>query len=168
MGSRTGFTQVRTAYVPPGSRSILEKRLPRRLKVGETRPPIYYKFDCVVELSDGSTVTRRSQFPKVEWRYLADNRTNPRWNPTRKTTGGTETDSAGRVAKFKQKFGFFDEQPGVEAESEKKDAKADKAKDSDKADVQNDAFEMDDLLGENVVPVQSGGRVATKRRPKRK
>lgn len=149
--------QVRTVYIPPGGRSILEKRLPRKLRVGDTRPPIYYKFDCKVELSDGSTVTRRSQFPKIEWRYLADNRNNPKWNPTRRNVKAVESDATGRLAKFKQKFGFVDEIDSSSAET-KTEATA-------KKDLSDDYA---DLMGENVVPVQSGGRVATKKRSKGK
>lgn len=136
----------------------MEKRLPRKLRVGDTRPPIYYRFDCKVELSDGSTVTRRSQFPKVEWRYLADNRNSPKWNPTRRNLKAVESDATGRLAKFKQKFGFVDE-----IDSSSTESKTDEA--AKKKDLSDDYA---DLMGENVVPVQSGGRVATKKRSKGK
>ena len=149
----------RTVYVPPGSKSsTLTRRLPRRLKVGETRPPIYYKFSCTVEMSDGSTITRRSQFPKTEWRYLADQRNNPKWNPTRTNLVEIESDATGKLARFKQRYGFTDITEPEESQTEKKEGT------EKQENNMNDMFA--ELMGQNVAAVQSGGKVAAKRRKK--
>ncbi|KAK7204082.1 hypothetical protein BZA70DRAFT_290632 [Myxozyma melibiosi] len=81
-----------------------QRRQRRHLLPGKTRPPLYHKFDCLVELSDGSTFVRQSPFPRVEWRYLRDQRVHPLWNPTIAGFTAVQADNAGRVAKFNQKF----------------------------------------------------------------
>lgn len=159
---------IRSVYTPPGGKSILEKRLPRKLRVGDTRPPIYYKFDCKVELSDGSTVTRKSQFPKVEWRYLADNRNSTKWNPTRRNVKAVESDATGRLAKFKQRFGFIDDISSSGSATEEKEPKASAGKEQPEEPKKDITDDYTDLMGENFVPVQSGGRLATKKRTKNK
>lgn len=125
----------------------------KKLTVGKTRPAIYYKFDCRVELSDGSTFVRRSQFPRDEWRYLTDHRNNPIWNPSRPNLKAIEADATGKMSKFQKKFEYFDVS---EKKEEKK--KEESAKDDD----------FMDLLGQNYVPVQSGGRLVTKKKGKKK
>lgn len=166
--------QSRSVYIPPGGKSILTRRLPRRLRVGDTRPPIYHKFECKVELSDGSTVTRQSQFPKVEWRYLSDIRNAPKYNPTRTNLKTTEIDSGGRMAKFQKKYGFT---AGVEEDTEVKDEpkKVEKKVEKEKTEdipVANDepllSDDFEDLLGENFVPVQSGGKLAQRKKKGKK
>ncbi|ANB11686.1 mitochondrial 54S ribosomal protein YmL36 [Sugiyamaella lignohabitans] len=160
------MAQSRTVYVPPGGKSVLPKRALRKLLPGKMRPHIYYKFDCVVELSDGSTITRRSQFPKVEWRYIADQRNNPTWNPSKANIKAVEADATGRLAKFKKKFGDFDSlASGTSAEA--KTTKA-PANDSTSTSAENTASTSSssaddflDLLSENVVPVQTGGRLSS-------
>jgi hypothetical protein len=138
------YIQSRSVYVPPGGKSILPKRATRKLLPGKMRPHIYYKFDCVVELSDGSTITRRSQFPRVEWRYLSDQRNNPAWNPSKTNIKAVEADATGRLAKFKAKFGDFDSLTG----------------DSEKAETDG-GDDFLDLMQDNVVPVQSGGKLSS-------
>ncbi|CAN6644072.1 large ribosomal subunit protein bL31m [Trichomonascus vanleenenianus] len=161
--------QVRTVYVPPGGKSILSRRLPRKLKVGETRPPIYYKFDVKVELSDGSVVTRRSQFPKVEWRYLNDQRNSLRWNPTRSDLKSVDSEITGRLAKFQKKYGDIGfEKPKVEEKKEKEVAPVEEAEAEAEKKPTSMFDDYADLMGENVVPVQAGGKLAQKRRGKKK
>ncbi|KAK9447440.1 mitochondrial 54S ribosomal protein bL31m [Limtongia smithiae] len=95
------------AYEPPkrGYETVLSKhRVKRKFRFGETRPPVYHQFDCTVELSDGSTYTRQSPFPRVEWRYLRDQRVHPLWNPNVPGLVAVQTDLGGRVARFNEKF----------------------------------------------------------------
>lgn len=110
------FARGKAGYVPPGGKTVMPKRVPRKLRTGDVRPAIYYKFDQRVELSDGSTVTRRTPFPRSEWKYLADQRNNPLWNPSKPNLRALELDAAGRLAKFKQKYSGF-EDPSGENES---------------------------------------------------
>lgn len=178
--------QVRHYAIPGGSKSVLTRRVKRKLTPGKTRPAIYYKFDCRVELSDGSTFVRRSQYPRVEWRYLADQRNNTVWNPSRTNLKAIEADATGRLAKFKQKFGFVDPIDSSErmeafdtiSTSDSSSAPADpaasdveaKEESSTSAKSKSRQSLMDDyldLMGENFVPVQSGGKLAGKRRGKK-
>lgn len=95
----------------------MPKRALRKLLPGKMRPHIYHKFDCVVELSDGSTYTRRSQFPKDELRILADQRNNPLWNPSKANVKQAEADATGRLATMKKKYAELDDLLGGEDDS---------------------------------------------------
>lgn len=176
--------QIRNYAVPGGSKSVLTRRVQRKLIPGKTRPAIYYKFDCRVELSDGSTFVRRSQFPRVEWRYLADQRNNIVWNPSRTNLKAIEADATGRLAKFKQKFGFIDAPDSAErsevaapavspaAAEDSAELKAEEATEAPSLEAESKPRQtlMEDyldLMGENFVPVQSGGKLAGKKRGKK-
>lgn len=162
--------QVRNYAAPGAGKSVLSRRVPRKLTPGKTRPAIYYKFECRVELSDGSTIVRRSQYPRVEWKYLADQRNNIVWNPSRTNLKAIEADATGRLAKFKQKFGFVDPVDSSDRVDSASETKADAAKESEPAAAAPKASLIDDyydLMGENFVPVQSGGKLAGKRRGKK-
>lgn len=159
---RNGFTfnQIRNYAIPNSGRSALTRRAKRKLVPGKTRPSIFHTFECKVELSDGSTYVRRSQFPRVEWRYLADQRNHPLYNPSRSNLKVVEADATGRLAKFKQKYGFVeasDSAEGSEAPTEEKSAET-------KPSVMDDYL---DLMSEGYIPVQSGGKLAGKRRGKK-
>lgn len=174
--SQTFTNQVRHYAIPGGSKSVLTRRVQRKLTPGKTRPAIYYKFDCRVELSDGSTFVRRSQYPRVEWRYLADQRNNIVWNPSRTNLKAIEADATGRLAKFKQKFGFVDSVDSAErteaaapaenaaVETESQEQASTPSKPQSKQSLMDDYL---DLMGQNFTPVQSGGKLAGKRRGKK-
>lgn len=170
--------QVRHYAIPGGSKSVLTKRVQRKLTPGKTRPAIYYKFDCRVELSDGSTFVRRSQYPRVEWRYLADQRNNIVWNPSRTNLKAIEADATGRLAKFKQKYGFFDgadsgdrtEALAADSQAEETKVAATEEQASKPSESKSRASLMEDyleLMEKDFIPVQSGGKVAGKRRGKK-
>lgn len=160
--ARIAPPMTRTAYVPPGGKTLLpHKRALRKLRIGELRPAIYYKFDCAVELSDGSTVMRRSQFPKDEIRYLSDQKTHPLWNPSRPNLKALEADATGKMAKFKKKYGDFDSAVSTSSSDSVKDADASQ----DSGAVDTGFF---DMLDEKVVPVQSGGQLMSILRKKGK
>jgi hypothetical protein len=123
-----------------------------------------------VELSDGSTFVRKSQYPRVEWKYLADQRNNIVWNPSRTNLKAIEADATGRLAKFKQKFGFVDAADSSDRVEGASETKADVKKESEPAAAAPKSSLIDDyydLMGENFVPVQSGGKLAGKRRGKK-
>lgn len=126
----------------------MPKRVPRKLRTGDVRPAIYYKFDQTVELSDGSTVTRRTPFPRVEWKYLADQRNNPIWNPSKPNLRALELDAAGRLAKFKQKYSGFESTP-VE-------------------DTANSKYELDDLISTGAEQITTGKLYQAKKATKKK
>ncbi|CEP61570.1 mitochondrial 54S ribosomal protein bL31m LALA0_S03e05820g [Lachancea lanzarotensis] len=153
----------------------IPKRPLKKIKLGKARPAIYHKFDVQVELSDGSVITRRSQFPKSQIRLIQDQRNNPLWNESRDDLVVVDANAGGRLDKFKQKydqvFSFespSSQQPAAEARKPEK-AETDmetKTKDQD----EDDEFGMDDymsLLNDNAQQVQSGGKLATKKRDKK-
>lgn len=144
--------QIRNYAIPNVARSVLSRRVQRKLTPGKTRPPIFYQFECLVELSDGSTYTRRSLYPRVEWKYLADQRNNPAYNPTRTNLKVVEADATGRLARFNEKFGLSESMGMSDESSGKKKSLMD---------------EFMDAMGEGYVPVQSGGKLAGKRRSKK-
>lgn len=145
--------------------------------MGKARPAIYYKFDQLVQLSDGSVVKRRLQTPKLELRFINDMRNHPLWNESKKNLTQINEKAAGRLNKFKQKYEVF-ETVDSSAEESKTPASTSKAKPDAKAESQemleedeDEAFELDDylaLMGENVQEVASGGKLASHKRAKAK
>lgn len=107
--------QVRTkSFIPRGGKSLVPRRVPRKLRVGDVRPAVYHKFEQVIELSDGSTIKRQSQFPRLEWKYLSDQRNTPLWNPSFPDLQAQKLDEAGRLAKFRKRFGNLDDDGGLD------------------------------------------------------
>lgn len=162
---RIGNIQARSYASPSAGKSVLSKRLRRKLVPGKTRPSIFHQFECKVELSDGSTYTRRSQFPRVEWRYLADQRNSHLYNPSRNNLKAVESDATGKLAKFSQKFGFVEVEQASEVETET--AEKDSAVEQPPQTKQSLMDDYLDIMGEGFVPVQSGGKLAGKKRSKK-
>lgn len=127
------IVRYKGAYIPPGGRTVLPKRIPRKLRPGEVRPAIYYKFNQTIELSDGATVKRKSVFPKLQFKMLMDQRNAVLWNPSKPNLKALELDASGRLAKFRMKFG--------DLESQKSEA---------------DQFDLDDLLSDGAEQVKTG------------
>lgn len=136
-------------YIPPGGRTVVPRRIPRKLRTGDVRPAVYYKFDQTVQLSDGSTFTRRSPFPRLEWKYLNDQRNSPIWNPSKPDSRALELDASGRLAKFKKRFG---EEFGTETKG---------------SDSQDDAFDLDDLLSTDA-KIMTEGKLHQNQQKKKK
>lgn len=164
--SQVAHIQSRNYASPAAGKSVLTKRIKRKLTPGKTRPSIFYQFECKVELSDGSTYTRRSQFPRVEWRYLADQRNNHLYNPSRNNLKAVESDATGKLAKFSQKFGFVEAESVQETEGE---AEGEGAAQKEQVEPTKQSLMDDylDIMGEGFVPVQSGGKLAGKKRGKK-
>ncbi|KAK9476409.1 hypothetical protein V1514DRAFT_337058 [Lipomyces japonicus] len=101
-----GISVMQAIFQPSrNAGTLIQSRKPKRkYRYGETRPAVYYEFDCLVELSDGSTYTRRSQFPRNEWRYLFDQRVHPTWNPNVPGLAGPQTVEGGRMARFVERL----------------------------------------------------------------
>lgn len=90
---------------PGAMRTALPRRPVKKIPLGKARPAIYYQFDVAVELTDGSVVMRRSQYPQDEIRLIQDQRSNPYWNPSRENLVDIDPNSVGSIEKFKQKYG---------------------------------------------------------------
>ncbi|KAK9236337.1 hypothetical protein V1525DRAFT_407267 [Lipomyces kononenkoae] len=162
------------------NQSVLTDKLPKRkYRFGETRPAVYYKFDCTVELSDGSTYVRQSPFPRTEWRYLRDQRLHPLWNPTIKGLQAVQSETGGRMWRFNQRYGNQQQQQhevkADEVENDTIKASAEKAsvpKDSDIKKVEDTEFEdepvnafddLTDLFDEFEYNPSKNAKVQTKR-----
>ncbi|KAI5818382.1 hypothetical protein BZA77DRAFT_306836 [Pyronema omphalodes] len=77
------------------------------------RPKRPYLLDQIVILSDGSTYKQLTTSPKGIIRSTKDIRNNPLWNPSIKEFGDVEEDEAGRLRRFRERFGM-----GFESEAE--------------------------------------------------
>ena len=177
-----------TGGYPGQQKTAIPRRPVRKIPIGKTRPPIYYQFDVAVELSDGSVIMRRSQYPKAEIRLIQDQRNNPLWNPSRSDLVVTDASSANKVNKFKQKYGAI--YGGMEAGDTEKSASTTQEKTSVKVEAHEvteqkgkqetkveealeegtgDLFGVDDylsLLDENSQQIKTG-KLASKKRAKK-
>ncbi|AMD18786.1 HBL116Cp [Eremothecium sinecaudum] len=136
----------------------------RKIKLGKARPPIYHQFDMQVELSDGSVITRRSQYPKAEVRLIQDQRNSLLWSPTREDLVVVDANASGKMQKFKEKYNSI-YSLGAPATSAKKGQQgaSDKAVEGNSEEAQ-DSFDMDSyfgILSENAVEIK-GGNLAKK------
>lgn len=85
---------------------LSNRRVMRKIGLGLARPAIFYQFDTLVELSDGSVVKRRSQAPKDEIRMIADQRNSTLWNPNRSNLSSAASLAAGRISQFNKRYGI--------------------------------------------------------------
>ncbi|AET38930.1 mitochondrial 54S ribosomal protein bL31m Ecym_3445 [Eremothecium cymbalariae DBVPG len=154
-----------------GSNQISLPRRPlKKIRLGKSRPAIYYQFDVKVELSDGSVITRRSQIPKDQIRLIQDQRNNPLWNESRTDLMVVDANAGGRMEKFKQKYGsIYTVAQGSKVDEAEASESVSAA--SEPSKEESEEFGMDDylsLLSENAVQVQSGGKLATKKKKAKK
>ncbi|KAK9372692.1 mitochondrial 54S ribosomal protein bL31m [Lipomyces chichibuensis] len=168
---RRNYAAPNPFEVNTANQSVLTDKLPKRkYRFGETRPAVYHKFDCTVELSDGSTYVRQSPFPRIEWRYLRDQRLHPLWNPTIKGLQAVQSEAGGRMWRFNQRYNQQQQVPdrGVEDEAIKadapKDADARKAEDREFEDEPVNAFDdLTDLFDEFEYNPNKNAKVQSKR-----
>lgn len=155
--------QVRTkvGYVPPGGRSALKRRPSLKLRSEDVRPAIYYKFEQTVELSDGSTINRKSVYPRVEWRMLQDQRNSSTWNPSKPDHKAMLAGKSGKLAKFRRKFGGLGDYGA--------DTEASGASEQDTQSPADDsAFDLDDLISEDAQQITTGRIHQDKKASKKK
>ncbi|CCE61318.1 hypothetical protein TPHA_0A02360 [Tetrapisispora phaffii CBS 4417] len=177
------------------SNMTIPKRPLKKIRLGKARPAIYYQFDVKVELSDGSVIKRRSQFPKDEIRLIQDQRNNILWNKSRTDLVVVDANAGGSMDKFKQKyssiFNVEDSKKGMGADAIEEEVAAnivDAAKETsektksvksgkitedskkDEPEVEHDAFGVDDylsILDDESSQIKSG-KLAVKQRQKKK
>lgn len=77
------------------------------------RPKRPYLHDQIVILSDGSSFKQLTTSPRGVIRLTKDVRNNPLWNPSMKHLADVEEDEAGRLRRFRARFGM-----GFESETE--------------------------------------------------
>jgi hypothetical protein len=72
-----------------------------------------------VTLSDGSTYTQRTTSPAPIYKSTKDTRNTPLWNPSSQRLLNLETDEAGKLRAFRERFGRgWDAKTTVETEEE--------------------------------------------------
>lgn len=69
------------------------------------RPKRPYTFTQLVVLSDGSSYTHRTTSPHPVYRSTKDTRNSPLWNPSSQKLLSLESDDAGRLRAFREKYG---------------------------------------------------------------
>lgn len=79
------------------------------------RPKRPYTFTQLITLSDGSTFLQRTTSPQPIYRSTKDTRNNALWNPSSQKLLNIEEDQAGRLRRFRARFGRgFDIDAGEE------------------------------------------------------
>ena len=69
------------------------------------RPKRPYTFTQMITLSDGSTYLHRTTSPAPIYRSTKDTKNNPLWNPSSQKLKNVEEDEAGRLKRFRGRFG---------------------------------------------------------------
>lgn len=168
---------------PNATKVSLPRRPLKKIRLGKARPAIYHQFNVKVELSDGSVITRRSQFPKDEIRLISDQRNNPLWNPSRDDLVLVDVNSGGSKDKFKQKYSsifsmddkadIVNETPVNKMEGKKepkKEAKEEEKKKAKEVEPEEDAFGVDDylsLLDDSSKQIKTGRLIQKKKKDKK-
>jgi len=97
-----------TVFLAPLQQSRSANLIPR-----SKRP---YLLDQIVVLSDGSSFKQLTTSPRGIIRSTKDIRNNPLWNPSMRELRDVEEDEAGRLKRFRDRFGMgFEEEGGLEA-----------------------------------------------------
>lgn len=69
------------------------------------RPKRPYTFTQMITLSDGSTFLHRTTSPQPIYRSTKDTKNSPLWNPSSQKLLNIEEDEAGRLKRFRRRFG---------------------------------------------------------------
>jgi len=69
------------------------------------RPKRPYTFTQLITLSDGSTFLHRTTSPQPIYRSTKDTKNNALWNPSSQKLLNIEEDEAGRLRRFRRRFG---------------------------------------------------------------
>ncbi|QLG70260.1 hypothetical protein HG535_0A01980 [Zygotorulaspora mrakii] len=157
------------------SQISIPRRPLKKIRLGKARPAIYHQFDVHVELSDGSVIVRKSQFPKDQIRLIQDQRNNPLWNPSRDDLVIVDATAGGSLDKFKQRYSsiFSIEEdpktPDNETAMKTKSEIPSKGEENAEIATEDTALEIDDYLSllDDSSKQISTGKLATKKKPKK-
>ncbi|PSK54023.1 54S ribosomal protein L36, mitochondrial [Elsinoe australis] len=95
---------IRTSTRPSIALSSLPKTQVRHATLLK-RPKRPWTFTQMVTLSDGSTFLHRTTSPQPIYRSTKDVKNTPLWNPSSQKLANIEEDEAGRLARFRERFG---------------------------------------------------------------
>ncbi|KAF8543798.1 hypothetical protein BDD12DRAFT_818915 [Trichophaea hybrida] len=82
------------------------------------RPKRPYLLDQIVILSDGSSYKQLTTSPRGVIRSAKDVKNNPLWNPSMRELADVEEDEAGRLRRFRERFGMGFESEGADGADE--------------------------------------------------
>ena len=82
------------------------------------RPKRPYTFTQLITLSDGSTFTHRTTSPAPIYKSTRDTKNSVLWNPSSQKLMNVEEDEAGRLRRFRQRFGRGFDAEAANAEGE--------------------------------------------------
>nr|POE48836.1 54s ribosomal protein l36, mitochondrial [Quercus suber] len=82
------------------------------------RPKRPYTFTQLITLSDGSTFLHRTTSPQPVYRSTKDTKNSPMWNPSSLKFHNVEEDEAGRLRRFRKRFGRGFDAEAAEGEEE--------------------------------------------------
>ncbi|KAI7208317.1 hypothetical protein KC333_g9184 [Hortaea werneckii] len=85
------------------------------------RPKRPYTFTQMITLSDGSTFLHRTTSPQPIYRSTKDTKNNAMWNPSSQKLLNIEEDEAGRLKRFRRRFGRGFDAEAMEAGEEARD-----------------------------------------------
>lgn len=174
--SKSAIPKGNPNITAPSDVSLSGRRVMRKIRLGKARPAVFYQFDTLVELSDGSVIKRSSQAPKDEIRMINDQRTSALWNPHRDDLRSSDLLSeAGKIGKFRSKYGgSFEEQEvkeeGKSAEETGKELTPEEEEklrqlEQEKTKKKND--ELFAMMGENAEEIK-GGQLYDKKSDKKR
>lgn len=81
------------------------------------RPKKPYTFTQMITLSDGSTFLHRTTSPQPIYRTTRDTKNNVLWNPSSQKLLNIEEDEAGRLKRFRKRFGRGFDAEGAAADA---------------------------------------------------
>jgi len=124
---------LHTQLFPAGTRPVPSVQQSRSANL-IPRPKRPILLDQIVILSDGSSFKQLTTSPRGIIRSTKDVRNNPLWNPSMRELRDVEEDEAGRLKKFRDRFGMgFEEEGGLEGLLNSSEAgEGDKGKGEDK------------------------------------
>lgn len=189
----TSASPTSNSTSPYGDVNLSNRRVMKRIVQGKARPAIFYQFETLVEMSDGSVIKRYSQAPKDEIRMINDQRNNLMWNPNNNDLRnggigglGGDLQAKGKINKFKQKFANSFEEEEEEVGKQSKEGKEEKEKKVEgegegEGEVDEEAIrrkqlelqkardeELFELMGENAEEVVGGEKLYDKKADKKR
>ncbi|KAK5702255.1 hypothetical protein LTR17_022473 [Elasticomyces elasticus] len=129
------------------------------------RPKRPYTFTQLITLSDGSTFTHRTTSPQPIYKTTRDTKNSVLWNPSSQKLLNVEEDEAGRLKRFRKRFGRGFDASGEAAEGEVAEAQ-EGAESVDSA--QQDESLLDLIAASAQQEVSKKGETAGSREPAKK
>ncbi|PQE32668.1 hypothetical protein CJF32_00008243 [Rutstroemia sp. NJR-2017a WRK4] len=124
------------------------------------RPLRPYTFTQLVALSDGSTFLTRTTSPQPVFRSAKDTANHPLWQPSLESLKNIESDEAGRLRAFRERFGRGWEAEAPVGEKKKEDAGENKGQQEEQEESLMDLISGGQAMGremmKGVVNTRSG------------